>query len=67
MMHTGGKKFSTDEEVKGEFDNCGKEVVGEFIEVGIKKKSIPRLTTCIERDGDYVGEKKTYTYTIVST
>ena len=52
-MHMGGKKFSTDEEVKVEVKNWAKEVAAEFFDQGIKKL-IPRLTTCIERDGDYV-------------
>jgi len=41
----GGKKLSTDEEVK--------EVTAELYEAGIEKR-ICRLTTCIERDGNYV-------------
>lgn len=52
-MHMGGKKFSTDEEVKGGVNKWAKEVAAEFFDQGIKKL-IPRLTTCIERDGDYV-------------
>jgi hypothetical protein len=49
----GGKKFSTDEEVKEMVDMWTKEVAAEFYEAGIKKL-IYRLTTCIERNGDYV-------------
>lgn len=36
-----------------EVNKWTKEVAGEFYDQGIKKL-IPRLTTCIERDGDYV-------------
>ncbi|KAG5322887.1 SETMR methyltransferase, partial [Pseudoatta argentina] len=49
----GGKKFSTDEEVKGEVEKWTKELAGNYFEEGIKKL-IPRFTTCIERNGDYV-------------
>lgn len=49
----GGKKFVTDEEVKKVVDKWTKETVAEFYEAGIKKL-IPHLTTCIERDGNYV-------------
>jgi len=51
--HMGGKKFSADEEVKGAVDKWTKEMAAEFYEAGIKKL-ICRLTTCIERNGDYV-------------
>jgi hypothetical protein len=51
--HMGGKKFSSDEEVKETVDKWTKEVAAEFYEAGIKKL-ICRLTTCIERKGDYV-------------
>lgn len=52
-MHMGGNKFSTDEEVRGEVQKWVKGLAGDFFEAGIKKL-IPRLTTCIERGGDYV-------------
>ncbi|KAG5317385.1 SETMR methyltransferase, partial [Pseudoatta argentina] len=48
-----GKKFSTDEEVKEEVEKWTKELAGNYFEEGIKKL-IPRFTTCIERNGDYV-------------
>lgn len=51
--HMGGIKFSTDEQVQKEVLEWGKGLAGEFFEKGIKKL-VPRLTTCIERDGDYV-------------
>ncbi|KAG5320738.1 GVQW3 protein, partial [Pseudoatta argentina] len=49
----GEKKFSTDEEVKGEVEKWTKGLAGNYFEEGIKKL-IPRFTTCIERNGDYV-------------
>lgn len=49
----GGKRFSTDEEVKGEVEKWTKGLAGNYFEEGIKKL-IPRFTTCIERNGDYV-------------
>ncbi|KAG5319288.1 MOS1T transposase, partial [Pseudoatta argentina] len=49
----GGKKFSTDEEVKGEVEKWAKGLAGNYFKEGIKKL-IPRFTTCIERNGDYV-------------
>lgn len=52
-MHMGGKRFSTDEEVKGEVKKWEKELAEDFFELGIKKL-IPRHTTCIENNGDYV-------------
>ncbi|VVC28199.1 Ribonuclease H-like domain,Transposase, type 1 [Cinara cedri] len=51
--HMGGKKCSTDEEVKGAVDKWTKEMAAEFYDAGIKKL-ICRLTACIERNGDYV-------------
>ncbi|KAG5332929.1 SETMR methyltransferase, partial [Acromyrmex charruanus] len=52
-LHMGGKKFSTDEEVKGEVEKWTKGLAGNYFEEGIKNL-IPRFTTCIERNGDYV-------------
>ncbi|KAF0755058.1 protein GVQW3-like [Aphis craccivora] len=51
--HMGKKKFSTNEEVKGTDYKWTKEVAAAFYEVGIIIL-ICRLTTNIERDGDYV-------------
>ncbi|KAG5320181.1 SETMR methyltransferase, partial [Pseudoatta argentina] len=48
-----GKKFSSDEEVKGEVEKWTKGLAGNYFEEGIKKL-ILRFTTCIERNGDYV-------------
>ncbi|KAL4143874.1 hypothetical protein QTP88_006129 [Uroleucon formosanum] len=50
--HMGGKKFSTDEEVKA-VDKWSKKMAAEFYKADIKKL-ICRITTCIERNGDYV-------------
>lgn len=52
-LHMGGKRFSTDEEVKEEVGKWTKGLAGNYFERGIKKL-IPRFTTCIERNGDYV-------------
>ncbi|KAG5313015.1 GVQW3 protein, partial [Pseudoatta argentina] len=52
-LSLGGKKFSTDEEVKGEVEKWTKGLAGNYFEEGIKKL-IHRFTTCIERNGDYV-------------
>ena len=52
-QHLGGKKFSTDEEVKEEVDTWMTELAGNYFADGIKKL-IPRLKTCIQRNGDYV-------------
>uniref|UniRef100_T1IFC7 Uncharacterized protein n=1 Tax=Rhodnius prolixus TaxID=13249 RepID=T1IFC7_RHOPR len=46
----GGKRFSTDEEVKEEVEKWTKGLAGNYFEEGIKKL-IPRFTTCIERNG----------------
>jgi len=51
--YMGGKKFQTDKEVKQKVLKWTKEMAGEFYEEGIKKL-VPRLTKCIEREGDYV-------------
>jgi len=57
----GGKKLFTDEEVKGKVNKWSKKVAAEFYDQG-RRKLISRLTTCIERDGDYV-KKIDYLYT----
>ena len=49
----GGKRFSTDEEVKGEEGKWMKGLAGNYFEEDIKKL-IPLFTTRIERNGDYV-------------
>jgi hypothetical protein len=49
----GGKRFSTDEDMKGEVEKWTKRLAGNYFEKSIKK-SIPWFTTCIERNGDYV-------------
>lgn len=51
-LHVGGKRFSTDEEVKEEVEKRTKELARNYFEEGIKL--VPRFTTCIERNGDYV-------------
>ncbi|KAK4872242.1 hypothetical protein RN001_016366 [Aquatica leii] len=53
LLHMGGKRFSTDEEVKEKVEKWAKELAENYFEEGIKKL-IPRYTTCIERNGDYV-------------
>jgi len=60
--HMVGKKFSTDEEVKQEVLNWKREMTGEFFEEDVKKL-VPRLATCIEREGDYVNKYLTYILT----
>lgn len=58
--HAGGKKCLTDEEVKQEVLKCTKEMARQFYEEGVKK-FVPRLTTCIERQGDRLrGKINTY-------
>ena len=47
----GGKRFSTDKEVKGEVQKSKKGLAGKYFEEGIKKL-IPWFTTGIERNGD---------------
>ena len=47
------KKFSTNKEMKGEVEKWTKGLAGNYFEEGIKKL-IPRFTTCIVRNGDYV-------------
>ena len=53
--HVWEKWFSTDEEVKGKVEKCTKGLAGNYYEEGTKKLT-PPLTTCIERNGDYVEE-----------
>jgi len=50
--HMGGKKCSTNEEVK-KWSTNGQRRTCEFYEASTKK-CIYRLTTCIEKDGDSV-------------
>ena len=52
-LHMDGKRFSTDKEMKGEVEKWTKGLAGNYFEEGIKKL-IPRFTTCIVRNGDYV-------------
>ncbi|KAG8237140.1 hypothetical protein J437_LFUL011188 [Ladona fulva] len=63
MAHMGGIKFSINEQVQKEVLKWGKGLAGEFFEGGIKK-IVPRLTTCIEWDGDYVEKQSTSVSTI---
>ena len=51
----GGKRFSTHEEMKGGGVEVDEGVGGNYFEEGIKKL-IPRFTTYIERNDDYVGK-----------
>jgi len=51
--YMGGTKFQTYVEVKQEVLKWTKEMAGELYEEGIKKL-VPRLTKCIEWEGDYV-------------
>jgi hypothetical protein len=52
-LHMGGKGVSNDEVMKREVEKWTKKLAGNYFEEGIKKL-IPRLTICIERNGDYV-------------
>ncbi|CAH0398476.1 unnamed protein product [Chilo suppressalis] len=47
-LHMGGKRFSTDEEVKQEVEKWTKVLARNNFEEGIKKL-IPRFTTCVEK------------------
>ena len=49
----GGKRFSTDEDMKGEVEKWTKRLAGNYFEEGIKIL-ILRFTTCIERNSDDV-------------
>lgn len=53
-MHTGEKKICNSR--GGEVDKWTKEVVPEFYEAGIKKLILRHLTTCVERNGDYMDK-----------
>ena len=45
--------------VKGEMEKGTKGLAGNYFEEGIKKL-IPKITACIERNGDYVEKWLTY-------
>ena len=52
-MFMSGKRFQSDEEVENAVKEWAKELAGEFFDTGIKNL-IPRLTKCMDREGDYV-------------
>jgi hypothetical protein len=54
-MHMGGKRFSTNEKVKGEVEKWTKGLVGNYFKEGIKIL-IPWFTTYIEGNGDYADK-----------
>lgn len=52
-MFMGGKRFQCDDEVENAVKEWASCLAGNFFDTGIKKL-IPRLTTCLDREGDYV-------------
>lgn len=55
--HLGGKHFRDDEELKAEVNNYLRKVGTQHYQDGIQKL-VPRFQKCIERNGDYVENRK---------
>lgn len=64
-MWPGENIFFTEEQVKEEVKNWSVEVTAEFYG-RCTRKSVPRLTTCVEKDGETTWKNRSLTYSNVN-